>query len=174
MFGDTRHHQGDNSMKTIRGTVSKLRFTTEVRGGGTNNSQHVSSSHIAVFHLDAQPVRLESASAQILNEGDTLAVAGELENGTFQALAYRNDSAGVLSSPDNLIQYVLGTIFTLIGLIAFFICLARREYPPAAICSVFFAAGIYSINWGVRLGSAVSLLREERVQPAAVGPGNRG
>lgn len=73
-------------MKLVVGNVSHLRHASEVSG----NHHGVGTSQILGFRIGRQAVQLSLASLPQIEEGDEVAVAGDVENGVLIARAYQN------------------------------------------------------------------------------------
>lgn len=99
-------------MQLLRGEVAKLIFATETSGG----EHGTSTSHVATFQLSSSPVRLKMPDSMIIAEGDSIVVAGTMKRGVLNAVAYRNLTNGALGKGPVVLHFVMGAIFTIIGL----------------------------------------------------------
>jgi hypothetical protein len=131
-------------MIKICGIVRNIRFSTEVVG----SQDSTSTSHIAIFELDGIHVELKMSDSIILNNGDEVVVAGKDKNGLFKATAYRNITTGVCGKNSTFIYFLVGVIFTLVGIATaiFFIGL------------IFLAIGIYLIYTGIQTSKTYELV----------------
>ena len=78
--------RGRIAMKLVTGVVSQLRPTVEVSG----NQHGVGTSQILAFRIGKQAVELGMPSLPQVENGDEVAVAGDVVNGVLIAQAYRN------------------------------------------------------------------------------------
>jgi hypothetical protein len=131
-------------MKTLRGAVNKVRFSTEVSGGENG----ISTSHIAVFEINQIPVELKLPDSIILEEGDEILVAGNVKKGLFRALAYKNLNNNVSGKGQIILYMFLGIIFTLVGL----------GTIPFGIGLIFTPAGMYMVWYSRQLSEAYNLV----------------
>ena len=79
---------GNITMKVISGIVSRVRNTAEISG----NRHGVGTSQILGFRIGRQAVELTMASLPPIEDGDDVAVAGDVVNGVLIARAFRNFS----------------------------------------------------------------------------------
>jgi hypothetical protein len=150
-------------MESRRGTVSKIRFSTEVTGSGGDNGS-VSTSHIASFELDRRPVQLRAARPVILEGGDTVVVAGKTKGGLFQADACLNETRGIFDHSPWVLHVAVGSIFLFIGSIGTvtLIILALHEPILLIYCAlplIFASAGGWLLSTGVRISRACELVQ---------------
>jgi hypothetical protein len=152
-------------MESRRGTVSKIRFSTEVTGSGGDNGS-VSTSHIASFELDRRPVQLRAARPVILEGGDTVVVAGKTKGGLFQADACFNETRGIFDHSPWVLHVAGGSIFLFIGSsgIVTLLVLALQLHNPILLiyCAfplIFASAGGWLLSTGVRISRACELVR---------------
>ncbi len=73
-------------MKVVSGIVDRVRLTAEISG----NQHGVSTSQIIGFRIGKQAVQLCMPSLPQIEDGDEVAVAGDVVNGVLVARAYRN------------------------------------------------------------------------------------
>lgn len=73
-------------MKVVTGIVSHLRHSVEISG----NQHGVGTSQILAFRIGKQAVELGMPSLPQIEDGDEVAVAGDVVNGVLIAQAYRN------------------------------------------------------------------------------------
>lgn len=131
-------------MEILFGTVADVRFSTEVSG----TDQSTSTKQIAVFRLGGSPVELKLPNSAIINNGDSIVVAGNIKNGLFKALAYKNVKTFVTGKNDIIIHYIRGSMFTVIGAI----------FSAAFIGIPFLIIGIYDIYTGFRNSKAYQMI----------------
>lgn len=127
-------------MQKIDGIASKVRFSTKVSGGENSTS----TTQIAIFEIDKQPVELELPDSIMISDGDIISVTGRTKNGLFKALAYKNQTNLVSGKGPVTLYMFLGVIFTVIGIITIpffiglifaptgiFMCYKSRQYSKA-------------------------------------------
>ncbi len=101
-------------MQTQQGTVSGLKSSVEISGGG--NDTQVSTTHVTCFQLDNVPVMLKTGSPAMIDNGNKIAVSGGTNGGVFRALAYRNMTTGATGS-GRILAYILPGIVFIIATI---------------------------------------------------------
>jgi len=150
-------------MESRRGTVDKIRFSTEVSG----DENGTSTSHIASFELDRRPVQLRASRPVILEGGDTVVVAGKTKGGLFQADACLNETRGIFDHSPWVAHVAVGSIFLVVGLggIAFVlwaVISAQIEMFGILYCLfplIFACAGGWALSTGVRVSRACELVQ---------------
>ncbi|MGL6260077.1 hypothetical protein [Vibrio sp. WXL210] len=148
-------------MKILKGVVSKLRNTVEISGGGRDSS--VSTTHVMIFQLDGQPVKIKSSEVVLIDESDNVAVAGKVNDGVFHAYAYINNTTGVSGNIGMGIHYIFGLIFPIVG--AFVISEFSDPFfgaLPKLIGAVFIGGGLYMFYKGTQISNASKLLFSRR------------
>jgi len=133
-------------METIRGVVSKVRFSTEVSG-----REHVTTSHVAVFEINKTQVELKLNESIIVDNGDEILLAGKINKGLFKALAYNNLTNNVSGKGQVSLYMFLGIAFTLVGLMLF----------PSVMSLILFPVGIYMIWYSKQLSKAYTLVTSD-------------
>ena len=73
-------------MNILEGKVTALDRTSHVSG----TDSRTSTTHIAIFKLDNEPILLRSSFPPMINEGDYVKVVGEKSPGQFTAIACKN------------------------------------------------------------------------------------
>jgi hypothetical protein len=131
-------------MKVLQGIANKIRFSTEVSG----SDKSVSTSQVAVFELDGQPVEMKLPDSIIISNGDTVVLAGEFRRGLFKACAYKNMTAGVSGKNHVVLLYILGAIFSVVGIGTVLV----------GIGVIFFPVGLYLIYTGRKHAKAYDLV----------------
>ncbi|EHE6926753.1 hypothetical protein [Vibrio cholerae] len=145
-------------MDILKGVVSKLKSTIEISGGGRDSS--VTTTHVTIFHLDGQPVKIKSREAVIVDNSDTMTVAGKVRNGVFNAYAYINNTTGVSGNIGLAIHYFFGIVFPFAGLFA----INTFSDPffgviPTILGAGFIGVGLYMFYKGTQISKASKLLR---------------
>lgn len=114
-------------MQTLQGVVNNLNHSTQISGGG--RSSPVTTTHVATFELNGQPVTLHDRSSIILNNGDNVRVAGKRgKDGIFKAYAYRNSTKNVHGGSSGRLGIITGAIFLILPLIVCGITSIAPEY----------------------------------------------
>ncbi len=145
-------------MYTLEGVVSKLRSTIEISGGGRESS--VTTTHVTVFLLDGQPVKIKSREAVLVNDSDYMTVAGKASNGVFNTYAYINNTTGVSGNIGLAINYFFGFFYPCIG--AFVITMFSAPFfgvMPKFLGAIFIGVGLYKFYNGIQISKASKLLR---------------
>ncbi|KAK0339821.1 hypothetical protein LTR94_033040, partial [Friedmanniomyces endolithicus] len=73
-------------------------------------------NQIAVFRVDGKSVAFKSRSLISIKDGDVVAAAGALKNGTLEALAVRNITTGAVYAHNLIMPAVLTGLLGLISL----------------------------------------------------------
>mgnify|MGYP001362120505 CR=1 FL=1 len=144
-------------MEKIKGTVTKVRNTSQVSGGGRDG--HVSTSHISMFQIDKQQVKVKSAEPPMIDENDFVAVAGKIKNGVFNAYAYKNATTGVSGNAGILIYFLFGLLLPGAGVFA----LTTFSEPffgilPKILGPIFIIVGLFMLYHGTQVLKAKNLL----------------
>lgn len=154
-------------MEILKGTVSGSRHTLTVTGGA--NDSGVSTKHHAIFKIGDVTVTYNSSSPMVISDGDRIVVAGKRKGRMIQALAYRNDTAGVKSNSGKWSSLGV-TFFSLsFGLLALFIGLIEPRFlfdsldfaeRVVAFClaAFFCPLGLYYLYWWLSIRRAINLL----------------
>ncbi|MGD9169819.1 MAG: hypothetical protein PVI97_07125 [Candidatus Thiodiazotropha sp.] len=148
-------------MEILKGIVSKLRNSVEISGGGSDSI--VTTTHVTIFHLDGQPVKIKSREAVLVDESDNVAVAGKVNEGVFNAYAYINNTTGVSGNIGMGIHYFFGVVFPLAG--AFSISAFSDPFfgaMPKLFGAGFIGVGLYMFYKGTQISKASKLLFLER------------
>ncbi len=144
-------------MDVIKGVVSKLRNSVEISGGG--NDSGVTTTHVTVFQIKGQPVKVKSREAVLVDESDIVAVSGKISNGVFNAYAYINHTTGVTGNTGIGIHYFFGLVFSLVG--AFVIYRYSGPYfgvLPMVSGTGLIMIGLYTVYKGTQISNASKLL----------------
>lgn len=92
--------------------VEKGMDTTPTRNGAVLVNQ------LAGFRVDNKPVVYRGRDFPSIHEGDEIVAAGEMKNGTLQAMAVRNVSTGATYGPPLTAAIILTAMLALIGLMS--------------------------------------------------------
>ncbi|MDH5178278.1 MAG: hypothetical protein OEZ39_19820 [Gammaproteobacteria bacterium] len=66
-------------MEQVRGTVSNVRNSVSISGGGENS--RVKTTHIVVFRIAARQIKIKSGEPLMINEGDEVFAVGYTRSG---------------------------------------------------------------------------------------------
>ncbi len=92
--------------------VEKGTDTTPTRNGAVITNQ------LAGFRVDNKAVVYRGRDFPSIREGDDIVAAGEMKNGTLQAMAVRNATTGATYGPPLIYPIVLTSALALIGLMS--------------------------------------------------------
>lgn len=103
------------SISAISGTVSNLNnelleYINPEKPTHDHSSQYYKRFYVSKFNLGDKVVEAKFSSPMKISEGDQLMVSGYPKDGTFQVLAYNNQTQQV-SSNENWIILGLGALF---------------------------------------------------------------
>lgn len=114
-------------MNVIQGVITDYQTVTHVTGRIVGESGgSISSSHIATFQVDGQPVQLRGIAPAGLVNGDVIRVTGQRNNsGIFEARYYFNSTRKCHSPPPSLgFSKFAANVFVFAGIAIFLGCLA--------------------------------------------------
>lgn len=149
-------------MEVMKGTAEKVRNTTSVSGGGNNG--HISTTHISLFKLDGLQVSIRSNEPPVIDDGDAVVVAGDLDKGLLKAYAYKNLTTGVYGNEGLNIMLLFGIIFPIVGIYFFNEVSDSRVAPPylfQGISLVFVFVGVYFLYRSKKVFSALKIIKSE-------------
>jgi hypothetical protein len=153
------------TMKTLRGRISNLRASIDVSGGGGETS--VVTTHIHIFRVDGAPVKVESREPFMLDDGDTVTMAGSLQGTVFRALAYRNESSG--ASGDAGSSYRMWSAVASLAGAAFALFIFTDPFfghIPKVFAFAFAGFAYYNFHAYAKIRSAVLLLQRGEPETA--------
>lgn len=149
----------------LRGMVTKVdRAAVEYPGPhlGTKRTFHVST-----FQVGQRRVKFEAARPLTVNEGDQVAVTGVMRGNTLDALAYRNFTTGVSANTGLYLWFLVGVIFTGVGIAVLSVPFLSTPKGIAGYVGVaIFGGGMFlfaslGLYFGVCTLRAVLALRAE-------------
>ena len=129
------------------------------------------TTHIHIFRVDGAPVKAESREPFMIDDGDTVTLAGSLHQTAFRALAYRNESSG--ASGDAGSSYRMWSAVALFGAAAFALFIFTDKFfghIPKVFTLAFSGLAIYNFTAYAKIRAAILLLQREESEPA---PGSR-
>ncbi len=101
-------------METLEGTVSHLQNTVSVSGGG--NDTRSTTTYIALFRLDGQPVQFRCGKPIPFADGDRVKVAGRRRAADLYAYAARDLTTGAILNAGVWGNVIMAMILPLFGL----------------------------------------------------------
>jgi hypothetical protein len=104
------------AIETFSGVVSGIRHSTETVGHVGREGGSVATGQVLAFRVDDRPAQIKLKDLPDVRDGERVTLAGRLKNGTFHALALRNDQTRAVYSTNALPGYVMGGLLVLIGL----------------------------------------------------------
>ena len=142
----------------MEGTVSHLQNTISVSGGG--NDTRATTTYIALFRLDGQPVQFRCGGPIPFADGDRLKVAGRRRATDLYAYAARDLTTGAIMNSGVWGNIISAIILPLFGL--FFCGIASLLLGKWAVLLylVFLAGTIYLIYRAVTASTALKLVRQ--------------
>jgi hypothetical protein len=127
------------SLTTITGVASGFRHATVVEGHTSTNGGSIRTGHALAFRVDGRSVQLKLPDMPDVQDGEAVTLAGRVKNGTFHALAMRNDRTRAIYATPAMPGYIMGGLMTVVGFPLLFI-----------LVGVFFIAfGSYTL-WQAR------------------------
>jgi len=145
-------------MQVIEGVASKVRHTSSVSGGGKDGS--VSTSHISIFQLNKQQVQIASAHPSLVDENDSVSVAGKVKNGVLKAYAYKNTTTGASGDSGALNSFFFGLIAFIVSAFAF---LTFSDpffgFLPKIFSLIFACGGFAMLYQGLQISKAKKLIQ---------------
>lgn len=136
-------------LTTITGTVSNLQFSSETSGSINKGSGSIHTKQVVSFRLDKKSVFIKLPDRPDIAEGETVTVAGTDKNGLFKGLAIRNDNTNVVFGYSVMQLYIIGGLFSLLGLMTLIILVGVIILP----------IGLYVLYEASVHGKAQSMLR---------------
>jgi hypothetical protein len=152
-------------MKTLRGKISHLRASIDVSGGG--NDSALVTTHIHIFRIDGTPVKVESREPLMIDDGDTVVLAGSSQGAVFRGLAYKNESSG--AGGDAGASFRMWSGLAALAGAAFALFIFNDPFfrhIPKAIALVFAGFACYNLYTYTRIRAAARLLQHEESKTA--------
>lgn len=145
-------------METMEGTISHLQNTISVSGGGENS--RATTTYIALFRLDGQPVQFRCGKPIPFADGDRVKVAGRRRAADFYAYAARDLTTGAILNAGVWGNVIMAVILPIFGLFFCGIASVGLHKYAALLYLLFLAGTVYLIVNAVRASSALKLVRE--------------
>lgn len=149
-------------METLSGIASKVNGSILEYPDPNARIRKRRQMHVSRFQINGRAIRFEAARPPFIREGDQLIVAGPMQGGALNALAYRNVTQGVEGHQSWVLWLVIGVMFASVGL-ALPAYLLLGDGPQAknwlGTAIVFFAwPGIFALFGGMAVYTGVRTL----------------
>ena len=145
-------------METREGTVSHLQNTVNVSGGGDNS--RATTTYIAMFRLDGQPVQFRCGKPIPFADGDRLRVAGRRRAADLYAYAARDLTTGAILNSGVWGNVIMAVILPLFGLLFCGIASMGLGKYAALLYLLFLMGTGYLVYRAVMASAALRLVRE--------------
>jgi len=109
------------SLTTMTGVVSGIRHAPVTEGVIGKSGGSVRTGHALAFRVDDRSVQIKLPNMPDVQDGETVTLAGRVKNGTFQALALRNDRTRAIYATPAMAGYIMGGLMTAVGFPLLFI-----------------------------------------------------
>lgn len=109
-------------------------------------------NQLVSMRLDSKPVLFRTRTLPSISDGDQVAAAGTIKNGTLEALAVRNITTGASYYPGTMSVIVLSALLILLGL------------PLIAFLGfglLFIGLGVWFLMRAFRVRNAVTLIEQQ-------------
>ena len=104
------------AVTVISGSASNVVFGSDVSYAATANGPVAMQNQLISLRIDNKPVSFRTRQGvPSISEGDKVAAAGSMKNGTLEATALRNLSTGASYQPATLWVMVLAGLLILLG-----------------------------------------------------------
>lgn len=144
-------------METIQGKAHNIRQHAIL----ITNDNNLESTYKTVMTVDGRPVSLESDEAAVINEGDTVIVAGNNRGGILRASAYRNMTNGASGGTSRLKYLLFASFVTVLALVMFggYGAEFMRGVSPEDMWIVFTGVGLVIVVIGLLWYGAIQSLK---------------
>ena len=141
----------------MEGTVSGLQNTVRVSGGG-NNGQ-TSTTYVALFRLDGQPVQFRCWKPIPFADGDRLKVAGRRRAADLYVYACRDLTTGAILNSGVWSNLIMAVVLPVFGLFFCGVAGAMLGKYAVLLYLVFLAGTAYFVYSAVVASTALKLVR---------------
>ncbi|MGH7682669.1 MAG: hypothetical protein ACRENN_11875 [Candidatus Eiseniibacteriota bacterium] len=110
------------ALTMISGNATNVNFGSDFTYAATSNHGPVPiKNQIVSLRVDQKPIHFRTRSLPSISDGDTIAAAGTMKNGTLEAVALRNLTSGAFYHPPTTMVMVGSIALIVLGipLIAF-------------------------------------------------------
>lgn len=139
------------SLTMISGNASNVNFGSDFTYAATSNYGPVPiKNQIVSMRVDSKPVHFRTRSLPSISDGDQVAAAGTMKNGTLEAVALRNLTSGASYHPPTTMVMVGSIALIVLGipLIAFL-----------GFGLFFIGVGVWMLMKAFSIRNAVSMLQ---------------
>ncbi|MCW5654861.1 hypothetical protein [Hydrogenophaga sp.] len=136
-------------LTTLSGVITGIRHSTETVGQIGKNGGSVQTGQVLAFRVDDRSARIKLKDMPDVRDDDRVTLAGRVKNGTFHALAMRNDQTRAVFATAAWPGYVMGGIMVALGI-------------PLSLMIIglpFLVVGIYTLYQAVQYTQAARLLQ---------------
>ena len=140
-------------METKKGLVSNLRSSVDVSGG--NYGIFVNTAQVTLFSIDDMPVMMVNKKPPVIQNGNTVIVSGEIDNGQLIAYAYQNLSTSSKGNKGYVRRFIAFILLMLLGLSLWFFLAEDLGYGLKIISTIFTAFALYYLYIGNKILNAV-------------------
>jgi hypothetical protein len=143
------------SLTVISGSASNVNFGSDYTYAATANYGPVPiKNQIISMRVDSKPVHFRTRSLPSISEGDRVAAAGTMKNGTLEAVAIRNLTSGAAYHPPTTMVMVGSVALIILGipLIAFL-----------GFGLFFIGIGVWVLIKALNIKKAVGMLQGQQV-----------
>lgn len=109
------------SLTTITGVVSGIRHAPVTEGQIGKNGGSVRTGQALAFRVNDRSVQIKLPDMPDVQDGEEVTLAGRVKNGTFHALAMRNDRTRAVYATPAMPGYIMGGLMTAVGLPLLFV-----------------------------------------------------
>jgi hypothetical protein len=137
------------ALTTLTGTVTGIRHSTETVGQIGTNGGSVQTGQLMAFRVDERSAQIKLKDMPDLRDGERVTLAGRAKNGTFRALALRNDQTRAVYATAAWPGYVMGGIMVALGI-------------PLSLMIIglpFLVIGLYTLYQAFSYAKAEKMLR---------------
>jgi hypothetical protein len=139
------------SLTTLSGVVTGIRHSTETRGHVGRNGGNIQTGQVLAFRIGDQSAQIKLKDVPDIRDGERVTLAGRHRNGSFQALALRNDQTRAVYGTPAMPGYILGGLMVLLGVPLLFI----------VVGVLFLGAGGYTLYQAYGYDKAAGMLRDQ-------------
>lgn len=109
------------TLTTLSGVATGIRHSTETRGHVGRNGGNIQTGQVLAFRIGDHSAQIKLKDVPDVRDGDRVTLAGQLKNGTFHALALRNDQTRAVYSNPAMPGYIMGGLMVALGVPLLFI-----------------------------------------------------
>jgi hypothetical protein len=137
------------ALTTLSGTVTGIRHSTETVGQIGKNGGSVQTGQVMAFRVDERSAQIKLKDMPDLRDGERVTLAGRAKNGTFRALALRNDQTRAVYATAAWPGYVMGGLMVALGIPFSFVLIGLP----------FLVIGLYTLYQAYSYSQAEKMLQ---------------